>query len=88
VASLIPGKYGHGYEECRSQNFVKKRTRIRSHFSLSAAAGIYVVFTGVRLGYMSFIKGKLKTLLNFGCIGGIRILKMSLFKNFKKLKNF
>jgi len=29
----------------RSQNFVKKRTRIRSHFSISAVAGVCVVIS-------------------------------------------
>jgi len=40
----------------RSQKFVKNRNRIRGHFSISAAAGVFVVIFSV------------KTWENFGCI--------------------
>ena len=70
----------------RSQNFVKNRTRIWSHFSISAVAGVCVV--------ISFVK----TWVNFGWIDDcsrslnrIRVLKfekLPVSSEISDLRNF
>ena len=68
--------------QTRGQKFLKNRNRIHSHF-LFAAVGVSLVWY-----FLS------KTLLNFGCIDGVRSLKTSRifkFENFRPgsgFKNF